>query len=179
MISSGRASWFAISGEKKIPVNPHISLGNIPNLIKLKFKEIFIVPEGLNAKPLNKSPGKEKEPTLIFVGRLKKSKCPDHAIEAFKIVKKEILDAKLWIVGDGYMKNELEKMSDLNEGSEINLGIAPLVVVGHGRALAADQLGRRAPVGPYRNGWSAPQDVAYRLSRLGLWSLRGRPSPEP
>ena len=40
----------------------------------LGFKKVSIVPEGINFKPLVQSAEKEKEPTLIFVGRLKKAK---------------------------------------------------------------------------------------------------------
>ena len=46
-----------------------------------------------------------------IVGRLKKYKRPDHAIEAFKIVKREIPDAKLWVVGNGEMKKKLKKIA--------------------------------------------------------------------
>jgi len=42
---------------------------------------------------------------------LTKAKRPDHAIKAFKIVKKQVPNAKLWIVGDGYLRKKLEKMA--------------------------------------------------------------------
>jgi len=86
------------------------------DLLDLGFKNVFIVPEGINFKPLDKVGEKENDPTLIFVGRLKKAKLPDHVIRAFKIVKEKIPDAKLWVVGDGYYRNELEKMAC--EGTE-------------------------------------------------------------
>ncbi len=81
------------------------------DLIDLGFKNISIIPEGINFKPLDCVGEKEKDPTFIFVGRLKKAKLPDHAIMAFNIVKKKIPNAKLWIVGDGYYRNELEKIA--------------------------------------------------------------------
>jgi glycosyltransferase involved in cell wall biosynthesis len=82
------------------------------DLIELGFKEVFIIPEGLNHKHNPKSIyPKEKNFTLIFVGRLKRAKLPDHAIKAFNIVKKQIPEARLWIVGDGYLKSELQKIA--------------------------------------------------------------------
>ncbi|VVB89707.1 Trehalose synthase [uncultured archaeon] len=81
------------------------------DLKDLGFKNISIVPEGINFKSLDRVGEKEKDPTLIFVGRLKKAKLPDHAIKAFGIVKERISNAKLWIVGDGYCRKELENMA--------------------------------------------------------------------
>ena len=81
------------------------------DLVDLGFKNISIIPEGINFKPLDCVGEKEKDPTFIFVGRLKKAKLPDHAIRAFNIVKKEIPNAKLWVVGNGYYKKELEEMA--------------------------------------------------------------------
>jgi len=81
------------------------------DLLSLGFSNIKIIPEGIDFKPLAKVPKKEKEPALIFVGRLKKVKRPHHAIKAFKLVKKEIPNVKLWIVGDGYFKKKLKKLT--------------------------------------------------------------------
>ncbi|HEY9205829.1 MAG TPA: glycosyltransferase family 4 protein [Candidatus Methanoperedens sp.] len=81
------------------------------DLMTLGFNKVSIVPEGINFKPLESLPEKEITPTFIFVGRLKKAKLPDHAIRAFKIIKEKLPDAKLWVVGDGYYRKELEKMS--------------------------------------------------------------------
>lgn len=82
------------------------------DLIDLGFKNISILPEGINFKSLDKIGEKEKDPTFIFVGRLKKAKLPDHAIKAFNIVKKKIPEAKLWIIGDGYYRRELENIAN-------------------------------------------------------------------
>ena len=48
-------------------------------------------------------------PTLIFLGRLSANKRPDHAIDAFRLVKKKIPNAVLWIVGSGPMEKKLRK----------------------------------------------------------------------
>ncbi len=78
------------------------------DLESLGFKNIFVIPEGLKLKPLEKIPEKEKEPTFIFVGRLKSSKNPGDAIKAYIVLKKTIPQAKLWIIGDGYLREKYE-----------------------------------------------------------------------
>ena len=79
------------------------------DLLTLGFRNVHIVPEGLNVKPLDHIPDKNLHPTVIFVGRLKKVKRPDHVIEVFRAIKEKIADAELWLVGDGYMKKDLER----------------------------------------------------------------------
>jgi glycosyltransferase involved in cell wall biosynthesis len=69
-----------------------------------------MVPEGHNVTPLSKVKEKESNPTIVYLGRLVKHKLPHHAIQAFSKIKKEIPNAKMWIIGDGYMYNELEKL---------------------------------------------------------------------
>jgi glycosyltransferase involved in cell wall biosynthesis len=81
------------------------------DLLELGFSRIFVVPEGLNFKPLTSIPAKEKYPIFVYVGRLKRAKRPDHAIKAFKIIKKRIPEVELWIIGDGPFKADLKKMA--------------------------------------------------------------------
>ena len=88
-----------------------ISESTKQDLINLGFKEVFIVPVGVNFKPLNKVPEKEIFPVIAYVGRLKRAKRPDHTIKAFKIVKEKIPEAELWIIGDGYFKKEIERIA--------------------------------------------------------------------
>ena len=59
-------------------------------------------------------PSKENIPTIVFIGRLKKHKLPHHAILAFLIIKKQLPDARLWVIGDGYMRKELQEKYDGN-----------------------------------------------------------------
>ena len=63
---------------------------------------------------------KSEAPLIGMLGRLKKYKCIDHLIEAFKIVKKEIPNAKLVIVGDGDDKLRLQSIvKKLNLESDV------------------------------------------------------------
>jgi len=81
------------------------------DLANLGFKRIFEVPEGLNFKPLDQVSTKETYPVIAYVGRLKRAKRPDHAVKAFKLVKARIPEAELWVLGEGPLKAELERMS--------------------------------------------------------------------
>jgi glycosyltransferase involved in cell wall biosynthesis len=76
------------------------------------FRKVFVVPEGLSIAPLDEIPQKECVPTIIFLGRLKRNKLPHHAIGAFNIIKKYVTNAKMWVLGEGYMLKDLEKMCD-------------------------------------------------------------------
>jgi glycosyltransferase involved in cell wall biosynthesis len=78
------------------------------DLEELGFRRVFIVPNGLNVIPLSNVKEKEANPTVVFMGRLKKAKLPEHALQAFSIIKGEIHDAKMWIIGDGYFRKKLE-----------------------------------------------------------------------
>lgn len=88
-----------------------ISESSKRDLIDLGFTNVFIVPVGVNFKPLNEIPEKEKYPVVAYVGRLKRAKRPDHAIRAFKIVKDKIPEAELWIIGDGNYRKDLVKIA--------------------------------------------------------------------
>jgi glycosyltransferase involved in cell wall biosynthesis len=85
------------------------------DLEDLGFKRVFLVPNGLNVTPLPHVKEKEANMTVVFMGRLRKAKLPDHALQAFSIIKREIDDSKMWIIGDGYFRKKLEsfKMKDV------------------------------------------------------------------
>lgn len=88
-----------------------VSKSSKDDLEELGFKDLRIISEGIAISPLQQLSEKEPNPTIAFLGRLKKAKLPHHAIEAFAIIKKQVPDAKMWVIGDGYMREELEKMS--------------------------------------------------------------------
>jgi glycosyltransferase involved in cell wall biosynthesis len=80
------------------------------DLEELGFKKVFVVPPGLNVTPLLNVKEKEDNPTVVFIGRLKRVKLPHHALDAFSIIKREIPDAKMWVIGDGYLREKLESL---------------------------------------------------------------------
>jgi len=67
-----------------------------------------IVPVGLDPIERPDVP-REERPTVLYVGRLSRNKRPDHAIKAFEILRREVPDAQLWVVGDGPMRAKLER----------------------------------------------------------------------
>ncbi len=44
---------------------------------------------------------KEPVPTVVFLGRLSANKRPEHAIAAFGLVRRQMPDAQLWVIGSG------------------------------------------------------------------------------
>lgn len=62
---------------------------------------IHVIPEGIKVKPIESLGSKENNPTFICVGRLRRPKRVEHAIEAMKLVRYHYPGAKLWILGRG------------------------------------------------------------------------------
>ncbi len=85
-----------------------ISNSSKMDLEKYGLKRVSICPIGTSISPLRALPQKEPLPTLVFIGRLKRHKLPDHALVAFLLLKKQIPNARMWVIGDGYMRKELE-----------------------------------------------------------------------
>src|SRR5580658_261478 len=44
---------------------------------------------------------KEPVPTIVFLGRLSANKRPEHAIRAFGLVRRQLPDAQMWVIGSG------------------------------------------------------------------------------
>jgi len=80
------------------------------DLLRLGFRKVFVVSEGLSFEGLDHLPEKEGFPVVIFVGRLKRVKRPWHALEAFRLVRRRFPRAELWVVGDGYLRKKLERL---------------------------------------------------------------------
>jgi glycosyltransferase involved in cell wall biosynthesis len=87
-----------------------VSKSSEQDLKNLGFKNIFIVDSGLTIKPLKSVPPKSKDPSVIYIGRLKKAKRPDLLVKAFKIVNEKVPTSELWIIGDGYLLTKMKKM---------------------------------------------------------------------
>ena len=77
------------------------------DLEELGFKRVFVVPPGLNVTALSNVKEKEDNPTVVFMGRLKKAKLPHHALKAFSIIKREVHNAQMRVIGDGYSQKKL------------------------------------------------------------------------
>lgn len=79
-----------------------ISESSRKDLLKLGFrqKKIYVLPMG-KQEVERPTVAKEAQPTLLYVGRLKRSKRVDHCLWAFHQVLSERPNAQLWIVGNG------------------------------------------------------------------------------
>lgn len=79
-------------------------------------KNITILPMGLSIDLPNKLPPKEKNPTLVFLGRITPIKGIEDAIEVTKLIKKDIANIQLWVIGhgdEGYVKQTKRKVRSL------------------------------------------------------------------
>lgn len=81
------------------------------DLERFNLRNIYIVPVGIDFKPLSGIPIKEEYPTMLFVGLLKKSNLVDHAIKAFELVEERLENSKLLIMGRGPQFKRLKKMA--------------------------------------------------------------------
>jgi glycosyltransferase involved in cell wall biosynthesis len=88
-----------------------VSPSSKEDLEKHGFNKVSIVTVGVNTKPLENVAQKEFEPTVVYLGRLKRHKMPDHALKAFAMIKNELPHAKMWVIGDGDMREELKLMN--------------------------------------------------------------------
>lgn len=88
---------------------------------KFNIKNIFIIPNGINLekfKSLSKNNIRKElkisdsEKIVLFVGSLKKVKGIKYLIKAFDIVKAKKQNIKLFLIGDGEQKYELEELSE-------------------------------------------------------------------
>ena len=86
-----------------------VSESTCQDLKKLGFTNIRVIENGCNVIPKESLPSKSDEPILLFVGRLKKAKKPDDALSAMIKVHEQLPNSKGFIIGNGYMKEELMK----------------------------------------------------------------------
>lgn len=85
-----------------------VSESTASDLRRLGFNDITIIQNGLDCKPLADVPEKENSLTLLYLGRLKKTKKPEDAIQAFLLVRQSVPEAKLYIIGDGPLSYTLK-----------------------------------------------------------------------
>jgi len=73
-------------------------------------RRVVVIPPGFTSSaPGRRSPVRETSPTIIYVGRLTKSKRPHHVLRAFAKVRRVLPDAQLWMVGTGGKSKELRR----------------------------------------------------------------------
>lgn len=97
-----------LRGYRRVPTVT-VSSSTKDELLGRGFRHVSVVHNGIGMVPLERAGPKEPNPVLIFVGRLVRSKLPDHAIAAFRQVRASHPAAELWILGDGYLRAKLER----------------------------------------------------------------------
>ncbi len=86
-------------------------------------EDVSVIHCGIDADLYSYDPHvtKYEQPTVLYLGRIKKYKCIQHLIEAFKIVKEKVTTARLMIVGSGDYTDRLKMLIrtlDLSESVE-------------------------------------------------------------
>lgn len=113
-LGRGVEKFYLKTAYKSVPFLT-ISQSSKQELIKegIKPENITVLPMGISPPGTLKKFKKEKELTLLFVGRLSRPKGVEDAILALKKIRKEVPGAKLWIVGRGEEKylRHLESLS--------------------------------------------------------------------
>ncbi|MEA2520851.1 MAG: hypothetical protein QOI81_497, partial [Actinomycetota bacterium] len=84
-----------------------VSGSTMADLDRLGLRDVRVVLEGRDDPPPVGHLEKEGTPTFAFVGRLSANKRPDHAIEAFRTIRRHLPDARLWMIGRGVLEEEL------------------------------------------------------------------------
>jgi glycosyltransferase involved in cell wall biosynthesis len=70
------------------------------------WREVTVVPEGHTPHSVPQV-AKESEPTIVFLGRLVRMKRPDASIAAFLRLHERLPTARLWMIGDGPLLEDL------------------------------------------------------------------------
>jgi len=82
----------------------------ISNFLKNSIKRL-IIPNGVDTEKYKPPKEPPKTPTVLFIGRLVHRKGPHLLLKSFKNVIREVPEAKLIIVGRGYMETILRSMA--------------------------------------------------------------------
>jgi glycosyltransferase involved in cell wall biosynthesis/O-antigen/teichoic acid export membrane protein len=87
-----------------------VSESSRESLADYGLRRVTVVPEGW--VPARPDPvEKESVPTVVFIGRLSANKRPEHAIRAFGLVRRQLPEAQMWVIGSGPEEARLRKMA--------------------------------------------------------------------
>lgn len=111
---------------RKVPVVT-VSQSSKQSLLDLGLENVTDLGQGgeeQEIRDLTAGLKRELNPTLMFCGRMSGSKRPLHALEAFKTIRGEVPEAKLWMVGEGPELESVRSRASLIGGVEV-LGRVP------------------------------------------------------
>jgi glycosyltransferase involved in cell wall biosynthesis len=87
-----------------------ISASSAESLVRHhKWRDVTVVPMGATTHPVPQV-SKERDPTLVFLGRFVAMKRPQDAIEAYRLLVRRFPSARLWMIGDGPLLARLRKV---------------------------------------------------------------------
>ena len=81
--------------------------------LRIRGDRIYRIPPGVDTTKFRPVP-KTLFPSIVFTGRFMAYKRPDHAIEAMKIVNKSSPEAKLTMIGEGPLLEEMKMLAAKN-----------------------------------------------------------------
>ncbi len=86
------------------------------DLENLGFQRISVVMVGLEHPTLPEVTEKERDMTLVFLGRLKSTKRPEDALKIYSRVRQQFPGCRLWLIGRGPEEMRLKEMAKDLEG---------------------------------------------------------------
>ncbi|HET9442024.1 MAG TPA: glycosyltransferase family 4 protein [Acidimicrobiales bacterium] len=86
-----------------------ISASTHADVRALGFRDVHVVGVGLRLPALPPAPPREAAPTVAFLGRLARNKRPDHVLSAFALARRQLPGLRLWVIGDGVLRPDLER----------------------------------------------------------------------
>ncbi|MBE9166054.1 glycosyltransferase [Pleurocapsales cyanobacterium LEGE 06147] len=108
----------------------------VSNFIKTKLLEqgfpsekVITLYDGINTKEFQPNPTVEREPVVLFVGRLTGKKGCEYLIKSMARIQSVLPDVELIIIGDGSLRSELEALAAKLLKRYQFLGFQPLNVV--------------------------------------------------
>lgn len=95
---------------KRVPTLT-VSASSRRSLAAYGLQRLRVVPEGVNRPRIPALPPKADRPTLVFCGRLVRSKRPEDALRAFAVVRERVPTAELLVIGTGPEEDRLRRMA--------------------------------------------------------------------
>lgn len=86
-----------------------ISESSRASLAEYGLRDLRLVPVGLEAPRVPTPAERERTPTVVFLGRLAANKRPDHALAAFRLARRRVPGARMWVVGSGPLEASLRR----------------------------------------------------------------------
>lgn len=85
-----------------------ISRSSEASLRSYGFEQVSLLPIGQHVA-VQAGSSKAPQPTVVYLGRLARNKRPDHALDAFCLLRQRIPDARFWLIGTGPMEGALRR----------------------------------------------------------------------